>query len=44
LKITKIDKAKNIVEGEFSFKCYNTETKKVATITEGEFSLFYEEN
>ena len=39
--ITKLDKVQKLIEGTFSFKCYNQLTNKTANITDGEFSLFF---
>jgi len=39
--ITKIDYNQKLIEGTFSFKCYNQLTNKTANITDGEFSLFF---
>jgi hypothetical protein len=39
--ITKLDKVQKLVEGTFSFKCHNYLTNKTANVTEGEFSLFF---
>ncbi len=41
LAITNIDKAKKLIEGTFAFKCFNQLTQKSANITDGEFSLFF---
>ncbi len=39
--IINIDYSKKLIEGTFSFKCYNNLTSKTANITDGEFSIFF---
>lgn len=41
INITKLDTSKKLVEGTFSYQCYNPISNKTANITDGEFSLYF---